>query len=174
MDKRLRLSELQQNLVTEYDENMQKSLDQHHRLDADRFNQVETLHRDSILEAFAHDQDTDHITLQILKQQLQLLRIKYQKLNDEKPTVSATATGAVVGSVTGITAATGGAVGASIVTSSLAVSIATGGFVLVGVAAVALGVGVGFGVKKLVEKLQTNLDYDKPAESEKDEKKKLI
>jgi len=174
MDKRLRISELQQNLLTEYDENMKKSLSQHHRLDVDKFMEIDSLHQDSILGTFVHDQETDIVSLQILKQQLALKSIQHQNENDEKPTLTAITSGAVVGTATGITVATGGAVGATIVTSSLAVSaaIATGGLVLVGVTAVAMGVGVGIGVRKLVGKLQRNEKYER--KNDENEKKKLI
>ena len=158
-----------------------QNLSQHHRLDDDKFLEIEMECRESILQVFACDSDCDFVAAQILKQQLALKSIEFQRENDEKPTISAIASGAVAGTATGIGVATGGAVGATVVTSSLAVSatIATGGFVLVGVAAIALGIGVGFGVRKLVAHIQdskqkNNVSKASSMASLKDEKKKLI
>uniref|UniRef100_H2ZQG1 Uncharacterized protein n=1 Tax=Ciona savignyi TaxID=51511 RepID=H2ZQG1_CIOSA len=106
----------------------------------------------NVLGVFLDDPASNVLRTEMLKQQLHLKFLEFKKENDEKPLLKAVAGGAGAGAAAGIGAAVGGGVGGVAITSAVTVSatVATGGLVLVGIAAVGIGVGVGFGVKALV------------------------
>lgn len=129
---------------------------QRHALLPDEF---DLLHEEcmlNVITTFSADPASDLFSIQLLKRYLQFKYFELKKENDAKPTKESIASGAIVGSLTGVGMAAGGAAGTTAVTSALAVGsiVSTGGLVLVGVAAVGVGIGVGIGVQKLVSHVQ--------------------